>query len=236
MIAALLVLAVQAGAVACAPPSASVLRARDQALLDAFVPGDRKIWDETLSPDAVYVDENGAIMPRAAFLKTLIPLGSGSSGVLRIVDYRLRAEGGTALVIHRDDERENYHGIMLKAGYLTTETWLCQAGMWKLAMIHTYVEARDPPAVAATPAVLGAYAGRYVAAPDLVWSIRLSGDHLVGQREGKPPHPLLMEAPDLFFIPGEPREKRLFQRDAAGRITGFVERREGEDILWRRAS
>ena len=52
-------------------PTVALLRAKDQALLDAIAPGDRKVWDEALSADAVYVDENGVIMDRTEFLKEL---------------------------------------------------------------------------------------------------------------------------------------------------------------------
>ena len=37
------------------------LRAKDQALLDAIAPGNRKVWEDALATDAVYVDENGEI-------------------------------------------------------------------------------------------------------------------------------------------------------------------------------
>lgn len=37
---------------------ASSLRARDQRLLDAVATGDRAVWDEALSADAVYVDDD----------------------------------------------------------------------------------------------------------------------------------------------------------------------------------
>jgi len=68
-----------------ASPNASdqiteLLRTQDQALLDAFAPGDRKVWDHALAADAVYVDENGAIMSRSEFLKQLEPLPAGASG------------------------------------------------------------------------------------------------------------------------------------------------------------
>ena len=43
-----------------------------------------------------------------------------------------------------------------------------------------------------------------------------------------------LESPDAFFVPGEPRTRRIFQRDAAGRISGFVERRESWDLFWKR--
>jgi len=40
---------------------------------------------------------------------------------------------------------------------------------------------------------------------------------------------------DLLFVPGQPRERRFVQRSADGKVTGFIWRREGEDILWSRA-
>ena len=50
-----------AAALGAASPAglADELRARDQALLDAFAPGDRAIWEKALWSDATYVDENG---------------------------------------------------------------------------------------------------------------------------------------------------------------------------------
>jgi hypothetical protein len=60
------------------------LRARDQALLDAIAPGERKVWEEALAADAVYVDENGTIMDRAEFMKQLEPLPAGASGTIQI--------------------------------------------------------------------------------------------------------------------------------------------------------
>jgi hypothetical protein len=232
MITALLALA--AHAAATCPTDAAALRRYDQALMDSFVPGDHTLWEKLLTPDAVYLDENGAIMPRAAFLKQLKPLPAPNTGQIAIIDYKVRFSGDTALVLHRVDEHETYHGVALRAHYLTTETWLCRDGGWKLSLIHAYVEAKDPPAIQLPPAQLDDYVGRYAVAPDLVWVIARSGDHLTGGRAGSPPKPLLVEVRDVLFTPGEPRDKRIFQRDAHGRVTGFIQRREGEDIPWKR--
>lgn len=226
--------ALQSAVLDCAPGAHANLRAADQALMNAFAPGDRAPWDQVLAPDATYVDENGAILSRSDFLKTLVPLPAHISGNIAITDYRLRVEGNTALVIHKDDEHENYHGIPLHAVYLTTETWLCRNGQWKLALAHIYVEAKDPPEIALPATELDQYVGRYRAAPDLEVTIRRAGDQLALERKGRPPRKLLAEARDVLFVPGEPRIKRLFERDARGRITGFIDRREGEDIVWKR--
>ena len=230
---AALALAVALGA-ASPHALADQLRAKDQALLDAFAPVDRAVWERALWSEATYVDENGAIMDRAQFLATLVPLPKGVSGQITITDYQCRVSGDTALVIHRDDERENYHGISLRAQYLMTETWLRRGGEWRLALVHAYVVAIDPPALAVPAARLDQYVGAYRAAPDLTFTIRRQGGRLIGSSQSGKSNDLLLESPDVLFMAGQPRVKRIFQRDDAGRVTGFIDRREGEDIYFKR--
>jgi Domain of unknown function (DUF4440) len=220
---------------AVAPDVASIqkrLRADDQALLDAIAPGDRAVWERLLTKDAIYVDENGTILRRDQFLAELKPLPAGSSGHIDIVQYEATIHGDVALVIHKDDERENYHGIALHADYLMTETWLKEGAEWHLAIVHAYVVAKDPPAIKASVKALGEYEGRYRAAADLGYVIRREGDHLVGDREGLPPVTLAQESADVFFVPGKPRDRKIFRRDASNNIVDFVDRREGEDLVF----
>jgi Domain of unknown function (DUF4440) len=217
------------------PDSASIqkrLRADDQALLDAIAPGDKAVWDRLLSKDAIYVDENGTILHRNEFLNALKPLPSGSSGHIDIVEYEASISGNVALVIHRDDEHESYHGIALRAGYLMTETWIKDGANWHLALIHAYVVAKDPPAIKTSAKALNEYEGRYRAAADLGYVIRREGDHLIGEREGLPPVTLAQEATDVFFVAGQPRDRKIFRRDANNVIVDFVDRREGEDLVF----
>ncbi len=208
------------------------LRAADQALLDAIAPGDRTVWERLLAKDAVYVDENGEILHREQFLAALKPLPAGNSGHISIVDYHARVHGNVALVVHKDDERENYHGIALRADYLMTETWLKEGADWRLALVHVYVVAKDPPAIKRPASELDEYAGKYRAASDLSYVIRRDGDHLVGDREGLPPVVLSQESTDVFFVPGKPRDRKIFRRDADKKIVDFVDRREGEDLVF----
>ena len=209
------------------------LRARDQDLLNAIASGNRALWDATLTRDALYIDENGTIFTRADYLKSLVPLPANISGHLDIVDYQLHREGDAALVVHKDDEFEDYHGHSLEASYLMSETWVRRGADWKLALVHVYVVAKDPPEISIPIAKLDEYVGHYSAGPDLPWIIRRDGDHLFGGRDGKTP--LKVEAPDVLFVPGQPRERRFVQRGVDGKVTGFIWRREGEDILWSRA-
>jgi hypothetical protein len=233
MIAILAGFALQAATVSGADQTlTATLRARDQHLLDALATGDRALWESALTPDAVYVDENGVVFARADYLKSLEPLPPGISGHISIVDYQLHRNGETALVIHRDDEFEDFHGHSLQASYLMTETWLHRQGDWKLALVHVYVVARDPPELPVPSSKLDDYVGRYSAGPDLTWNIRREGDRLLGGADGQTP--LKVESQDVLFVPGRPRERRLFQRTPEGKVSGFIWRREGEDVLWKR--
>ncbi len=230
----MIIAALAAAALANAPNPTAALRARDQALLDSIAGGGRKLWDATLAPEAIYVDENGRILDRATLLKEMEPLGPGASGTIAITDYQATFIGGLALVVHTDEEHEAYHGQDLLAHYRMTETWRRQGGEWRLAMVHAYAMLRPPAAVALPAAVLDAYAGRYRAGPGLTYVIARDGDHLVGGREGKPGKPLSAEIADVLFDPTQLRDRKLFQRDAQGHILGFVDRREGGDLTWRR--
>lgn len=206
----------QTTSVSAETDATAVLRSKDQALLDAIAPGDTKSWDAVLAPDAVYVDENGQIMTRAEFLKQLTPLPPGTSGTIKIKSYSATVHGDVATVIHTDDEHENYHGQQLHAEYLTTETWHKVGADWKLLLVHTYAVLHDPPSMTLTALDLDDYVGKYTAG-DLAYTITRDGDHLVGSREGRPSASLLAEIRDVFFITGQPRTRKIFQRNAEGK-------------------
>ncbi|MGZ6131141.1 MAG: hypothetical protein ACXWLF_03900 [Myxococcaceae bacterium] len=125
------------------------------------------------------------------------------------------------------------NGARLHARYRTTETWVKREGAWKLVASQVLALRTDPPAVPTTPEQLRAYCGRY-ALGDLGYVVRCEADGLTGGQLGRAPKPLRLESPDVFFVPGEPRTRRIFQRDGAGRVTGFVERRESWDLFWKR--
>ncbi len=68
----------------------------------------------------------------------------------------------------------------------------------------------------------------------IVSTIACAGDSLVVKRDGRPDRTIRPELRDVFFEPGQPRTRRIFQRDASGHIIGFVDRREVRDLSWKR--
>jgi hypothetical protein len=136
-------------------------------------------------------------------------------------------------MVHTGDEQENYHGQTLLARYLMTETWRSEAGEWKLPLVHAYAVLKDPPAISLAPEPLQQYVGRYLGGNDLVYLIGWDGKQLQGDRPGGTTKPLVAEVRDVLYISGRPRSRKIFQRDMSAKITGFVDRREGSDFVWR---
>ena len=64
------------------------------------------------------------------------------------------------------------------------------------------------------------------------YTIALRDGKLMGGRPGKVPAQWYAETRDVFFVKGDPRIRKIFQYDAMGRVTGFIERRESWDVVW----
>lgn len=194
----------------------------------------RSCGGQVLASNAVCVDENGTILDRAAYLDQITPLPAGASGRLEISNYQAHVMGDLATVIHLDDEHESFHGQKLFAQYLTTETWRRDGDDWKLYLIHIYAVLKDPPSITLPEKELRQYVGEYSAAPDLTFEIHWDEKRLVAGRKGNSMKPLDIEVRDVLFVPGQPRIRKIFQRDEKGKITGFVDRRESWDLVWKK--
>jgi hypothetical protein len=235
-------LIVLASAVGCATSPAvrapgnpeAVLRAQTQELLDAVTAGDPAVWDRYVDPQILYVSEAGEVESKAQLLAEVTPLPAGISGKIAIGRFEVRQHGDIAVVLHVDEEDENYFGHAIHAQYLTTATWRLGPDGWKLIATQALATLIDPPAIALSAAQLDEYAGTYQLTEAIRYTVRRDGDHLVGERTGRPAQELRVEARDVLFVPGQPRSRKIFGRDAGGRITGFADRREARDVAWTR--
>ena len=222
---------------AAPPPSEDVpalLRTKTEQLLDAITHGDRSVWERELHPQARVVDEQGEVLERKAMVESVRPLPAGVSGKLWPTQFQATVLGDVAVTTYVAEEDENFHGAKIHSRYRMGETWVKRDGAWKLLSVVVLALRTDPPAVPTTAEQRRPYCGRYVLG-DLSDLVRCEADGLTGGAPGAPGKPLRLESPDVFFVPGEPRIRRIFQRDAAGRITGFAERRESWDLVWKRA-
>ena len=212
---------------------AAKLQSRSQRLLDAITNGDASVWSQELDERARIVDESGEILDRTKMVGSIRPLPAGVSGVLRVTKFQATVDQDTAVTTYVAEEDETFHGAQIHSSYRMTDTWVKRGGGWKLLASQVMALRSDPPALPTTAEQRRPYCGRY-ALGDLTYEVQCGADGLTGGLPGRPAKPLRLESPDVFFVPGEPRIRRMFQRDATGRITGFVERRESWDLLWKR--
>lgn len=214
------------------PALAAQLQARTQALADAIATGDKAIWDAALDPAVITVTEDGAVKTKAQTLADLAPLPEGLTGQIRVGDFKLDRQGATAVARYVDYENLDYHGQLVRTRFRVTDVWAQKPDGWKLIASQMLALLDDPPALALAPEVLSQYAGQYELTLELHYRITVIGNRVIAQRQGSTLEEWKAEAPDVFFIPGRPRERWIFQRDAGGRIVALLHRREGHDIKW----
>jgi hypothetical protein len=225
---------------ACARDTDDAARAEDelkaitQEMLDAIAPGRAEVWEKYLDKDLIHVDETGKVRTKAELVAELVPLPPGLVGSLKVDAFRMSRHGDIAVVAHEDQEFLDYHGQELHSRFRSLDTWRKTPEGWRLIAQQTAAVLKDPPSIELPRETLCAYAGRYRLTDDIETTITCDGKGLVSRRGDRPDTIYLPETEDMFFAPGAPRTRRYFQGDETGAVTGFADRREGEDIMWRR--
>lgn len=213
---------------------AKVLERQTQELLDAVSSGSAAVWERYLDAKAVYTAEDGTILTKSQMVEGIKPLPKGVSGVIKVTDFKVTEHGPVAVANYVADEREDYHGHKLHCQYRSTDTWLKTPAGWRLIAGQILALRIDPPAIPLNSRQIEEYTGRYALTPEITYEIRRTAEGLEGQQTGRPVEALRAEAPDVLFVPGKPRYRKIFQRGPDGRITGFKERREAWDLEWAR--
>jgi ketosteroid isomerase-like protein len=212
----------------------ALLKSKMQALMDAVGAGDAKVWSATLDKRFAMIDEAGAVSNYDQTVAQITPLPKGISGNIAVTEWKIQFFGDTAVETHLDDEHEDFHGQKLHALYRVTGSWHKNKDGWKLIGMQTLALRQDPPAVTLPGALTDPYVGRYRAGPDYVVEITKQDGKLFSATNGGKAVEIKAELADVLFTPGQPRSRKIFQRDATGAITGFVSRREERDVVFTR--
>jgi len=221
---------------AYADDRATIMR-YEQEMVNAIASGNAAVWDKYLDSQVVYVEEDGSYKGKAAMLKEIQPLPKGLGGEIKAELLSYSQDADTAVALFRQHEIEHYYGQTIHASYLTNTTWKKRAGGWKQISGQVLAERTDPPAITLPADKLAQYAGTYrLKDSEPTYTLMVAAGKLMGARNGRKPAEWKAETPEVFFIPGENRIRKIFQRDVFGKITGFVERRESWDIVWVKTS
>ena len=208
---------------------------RTQELFDAVADGNQAPWRQYYADDALYFDEKGRSMDKAALVADVTPLPKGYSGSIKMVKTQSRILRHVAILTYDLDESEAIYGQNLKARYHGTDTWLFRNGRWQIVAGQMLRYYEDPAAGKMDPARLNDYVGTYELAPGVTLTVTREGDQLYSKRGERPKQLLVPETCDLFFRPGV-EGRLLFLRNADGKIGTLIDRRNNEDVVWKKLS
>src|SRR5438046_5533123 len=220
---------------ACAadvPITQDELVRRTQELYDAIVPGNQAPWKKYFAGDCIFADEKGRLLDKPKLIADITPMPTGYSGAIKIEKPQSRIIGSTAILSYDADETETIFGQNLKARYHVTDTWLQRNGNWQIvaSQAHRYYE--DPAVGKADSKKFTDYIGAYELAPGQTRSVLAEGDKLFVERNGKKEQ-LLPETSEIFFRKGV-EGRILFRYAAAGTVDLLIDRRNNEDVVWRK--
>ncbi|HYY14829.1 MAG TPA: DUF4440 domain-containing protein [Chthoniobacterales bacterium] len=220
-------------AIAAEPPiTEQELVRRTQELYDAVATGDQGPWKKYFADDCIFSDEKGRTFDKPNLIADIAPLPQGYSGTIKIADVQSRIIGDTAVLSYDANETETIFGQKMTARYHITDTWLRRNGEWQIiaSQAHRYYE--DPAIGQADPKKLVDYTGTYELSPNETRFVRSEAGKLFIERNGKTEQ-LFPETTDLFFRKGV-EGRILFHYDATGKVDSLIDRRNNEDVIWRK--
>lgn len=215
-----------------APITQAEIVRRTQELADAVAPGNKDPWKEYFADDAMYFDEQGHNMDKVALVASIEPLPAGTSGKIKVQNSQFHLAGDTAIHSYDMDENETVQGQNLRARYHATDTWMYRNGEWRIIAGQVLRYYEDPAAGEADVSKFRDYVGTYELAPGDQAVVTSENDKLFVQRGTSPKVELVPEAADIFFRRGV-EGRRLFHH-TGGKVDSMIDRRNNEDIVWRK--
>jgi hypothetical protein len=210
------------------------LLAKTQALLDGITAGDKKVFEQTLDPDGLFTDEEGHVYRTPAFIEEIRPLPKGYVGQLRMVDPQVSIQGDVGIVSFPIAETLDLYGQRLSTRYHATYVYRRGTEGWRLMALHNTVLPSELAPVAVDPKTFEPLAGTYRLGADVTARVFVETGHLFMQRTGRDREELLPLGNDRFVRAGAPRGERFFRKDASGEVFELVDRRDNNDLIWRR--
>jgi hypothetical protein len=217
------------------PITQAELVRRTQELFDSVAGGDPAPWKKYYAEDCMYFDEKGNNMDKAALVASITPLPPGYSGTIKIANPKSHIEEDVAILSYDMDETEAIFGQNLTARYHATDTWMRRQGQWQIVAGQVLRYYEDPAAGRVDPTKFNEYVGTYELAPGNQLTILVVGKELHRQRGDKPKEELIPEEAGIFYRKGV-EGRILFRRDDQAKVDALIDRRNNEDVIWKRVS
>ena len=207
---------------------------RTQELFDSVAPGNREPFKKYFADDAMFFDEKGRDLDKAALVKDIQPMPKGYSGTIKLVRPKSHIEGNVAILSYDLDETETIFGQNMTARYHETDTWMRHGGKWQIVAGQVLRYYEDPAVGKADTSKFPSYVGTYKLGPERTMTISTENGHLYETRNGRPREELIPEASDIFFRKGV-EGRTLFGHSDHGKVITLIDRRNNEDVVWSKA-
>jgi Domain of unknown function (DUF4440)/Domain of unknown function (DUF3471) len=232
---ALLAAAIQAAGQDTAKPAITEkeLVRRTQELNDSVAGGDQRPWKLYYADDCLYFDEKGRSMNKQELVADVTGLPKGYSGSIQVVHVKSHIEGNVAILSYDLNEKEAVFGQAMTARYHETDTWMFRNGEWRIVAGQVLRYYEDPAPGKENTAKFVEYAGTYELAAGNTLTISTDGKQLYRQRGDGAKVELIVEDGDLYFRKGV-EGRLLFRRGEDGKVDALIDRRNNEDIVWRK--
>jgi hypothetical protein len=204
---------------------------RTQELFDSVAPGNQEPFKKYFADDAMFFDEKGRNMDKAALVKDIQPMPKGYSGNIKLVRPKSHIEGNVAILSYDLDETETIFEQKLTARYHETDTWMRRDGKWQIVAGQVLRYYENPAAGKADISKFPSYVGTYRLGPERTMTIITEDGHLYATRNGRPTEELIPEASDIFFRKGV-EGRTLFAHGDDGKVITLIDRRNNEDVVW----
>ena len=184
--------------------------------------------------DCIFADEKGRTLNKTALVADITPVPKGYSGTIKIVRPESRIFGDMAVLSVRSGRNRNHFRPESHGAFHEIDTWLRRDGQWQIiaSQVHRYYE--DPAIGKADLKCFPDFVGIYELVPGRSRTVIMNGDQLAIERDGKREQ-LFPDSCDIFFRKGV-EGRILFRTDANNKADALIDRRNNEDVIWRKQS
>ncbi|MGB9236401.1 MAG: DUF4440 domain-containing protein [Terriglobales bacterium] len=218
---------------------------RTQELVDSVAGGDQSPFQKYFAEDSMFFDERGENMNKKELVASITPLPKGYSGMIKVAKAQSHIDHDVAILSYDLNETETVFGQNELARYHETDTWMRRNGQWQIVAGQVLRYYEDPAPGEVDPRTFKDYLGTYQLGPERKIVISQEGGQLFRQgagadratgAPGNPPKTeLIPEAQGIFFRKGV-EGRLLFHRGPGGKVDTLIDRRNNEDVVWKKVS
>lgn len=195
------------------------------ALYSALAGNDTAVLAPQLGDDLVWtIGATGSELTKTQLLQIVAGQPAGSAPRTVLDSVRSDTIGDIIFASFRRVDHRALGGVDFPTSWRVLDAFAKRDGRWQLVR-HTQTWLVTPVQLTAGLDVtaLKPFVGRYEVAPGYVDDVRVEGDHLVATLTGFPPGARLVPVSATVFSPGGTGALIAFERNAAGRVVGYVQ-------------